>query len=172
MINGLRFQNGQKVPNRVIWIWAHISTTAVFASPRYCTFTIFRRFRRHTFRYVAALNAGIYLRAIKHTVHLNSIVGASDAQVYMLIWTVFAAVEMRDNPALRDIPIMPLLAGVVSEEVLSSTANYTRQFGVRSAMPTAMALKLCPISPYCTAALTPIKGLRGMCVTSFPLRYW
>ncbi len=31
----------------------------------------------------------------------------------MLIWTVFAAVEMRDNPALRDIPVP--LAGVVSE---------------------------------------------------------
>ena len=44
----------------------------------------------------------------------------------------FAAVEMRDNPALRDIPI-------------AIGGNYpARKFGVRSAMPTGMALKLCP----------------------------
>lgn len=79
----------------------------------------------------------------------------------------FAAVEMRDNPALRDIPIA--IGGSRERRGVISTANYpARQFGVRSAMPTAMALKLCPISPYCTAALTPIKRLRGMYVTSFP----
>ena len=51
-------------------------------------------------------------------------------------------VEMRDNPAPR-YPYcywrQPRTTGVIS------TANYpARKFGVRSAMPTGMALKLCP----------------------------
>ncbi|HFZ8994013.1 TPA: DNA polymerase IV [Citrobacter freundii] len=55
----------------------------------------------------------------------------------------FAAVEMRDNPALRDIPLA--IGGSRERRGVISTANYpARQFGVRSAMPTAMAFKLCP----------------------------
>ena len=55
----------------------------------------------------------------------------------------FAAVEMRDNPALRDIPIA--IGGSRVQRGVISTANYpARKYGVRSAMPTAMALKLCP----------------------------
>ena len=55
----------------------------------------------------------------------------------------FAAVEMRDNPALRDIPIA--IGGSRERRGEISTANYpARKFGVRSAMPTGMALKLCP----------------------------
>ncbi|GAB82752.1 DNA polymerase IV [Shimwellia blattae] len=55
----------------------------------------------------------------------------------------FAAVEMRDNPALRDIPLA--IGGSRDRRGVISTANYpARKFGVRSAMPTAMALKLCP----------------------------
>lgn len=69
----------------------------------------------------------------------------------------FAAVEMRDNPALRDIPIA--IGGSRERRGVISTANYpARQFGVRSAMPTAMALSCAPISPYCLAALSPIRG--------------
>ncbi|MEJ4042777.1 DNA polymerase IV [Erwinia sp. SLM-02] len=55
----------------------------------------------------------------------------------------FAAVEMRDDPSLRDIPIA--IGGSRVARGVISTANYpARQYGVRSAMPTAMALKLCP----------------------------
>lgn len=55
----------------------------------------------------------------------------------------FAAVEMRDNPALRDIPIA--IGGSRVQRGVISTANYpARKYGVRSAMPTAMAFKLCP----------------------------
>ncbi len=55
----------------------------------------------------------------------------------------FAAVEMRDDPALRDIPIA--IGGSHERRGVISTANYpARKFGVRSAMPTGMALKLCP----------------------------
>ncbi|QHA86445.1 DNA polymerase IV [Serratia rhizosphaerae] len=55
----------------------------------------------------------------------------------------FAAVEMRDNPSLRDIPLA--IGGSAERRGVISTANYpARRYGVRSAMSTAMALKLCP----------------------------
>ena len=55
----------------------------------------------------------------------------------------YAAVEMRDNPSLRDIPIA--IGGSRERRGVISTANYpARRYGVRSAMPTATALKLCP----------------------------
>ena len=54
----------------------------------------------------------------------------------------YAAVEMRDNPELRDIPIA---VGGQSKRGVLCTANYVaRQYGVRSAMPNVQALKLCP----------------------------
>lgn len=62
----------------------------------------------------------------------------------------YAAVEMRDNPALRDIPIA--IGGSADRRGVISTCNYpARKFGVRSAMATAYALKLCP-------NLTLVKG--------------
>ena len=55
----------------------------------------------------------------------------------------FAAVEMRDNPALCDIPIA--IGGSADRRGVISTANYpARAYGVHSAMSTAMAMKLCP----------------------------
>ncbi|UTW47871.1 DNA polymerase IV [Bacterioplanoides sp. SCSIO 12839] len=55
----------------------------------------------------------------------------------------FAAVEMRDHPEYRDIPIA--IGGDASRRGVISTCNYpAREFGVRSAMATAHALKLCP----------------------------
>jgi DNA polymerase-4 len=54
----------------------------------------------------------------------------------------YAAVEMRDNPEYRDIPIA---VGGQSRRGVLSTANYlARQYGVHSAMPNSQALALCP----------------------------
>lgn len=51
----------------------------------------------------------------------------------------FVAVEMRDNPSLKD---KPCAVGGMS---MISTANYiARKYGVRSAMPGFIAMKLCP----------------------------
>ena len=62
----------------------------------------------------------------------------------------YAAVEMRDNPALRDIPIA--IGGSSDRRGVISTCNYpARKFGVRSAMATAYAMRLCP-------NLTLVKG--------------
>tara|TARA_Y100000590_G_scaffold263893_1_gene296370 strand:- start:225211 stop:226353 length:1143 start_codon:yes stop_codon:yes gene_type:complete len=55
----------------------------------------------------------------------------------------FAAVEMRDNPALRNIPIA--IGGSPTGRGVLSTCNYeARKYGLRSAMSSAQALKLCP----------------------------
>lgn len=55
----------------------------------------------------------------------------------------YAAVEMRDNPTLKDKPIA--VGGAASSRGVIATCNYpARKFGVHSAMPTAQALKLCP----------------------------
>ncbi|AIX50372.1 DNA polymerase IV [Pantoea eucrina] len=55
----------------------------------------------------------------------------------------YAAVEMRDDPSLRDIPIA--IGGNRVQRGVISTANYpARKYGVRSAMPTSTALRLCP----------------------------
>ncbi len=55
----------------------------------------------------------------------------------------FAAVEMRDNPSLRNVPMA--VGGSQDRRGVISTSNYeARKYGVRSAMATAHALKLCP----------------------------
>jgi DNA polymerase-4 len=55
----------------------------------------------------------------------------------------YAAVEMRDNPALRDLPIA--VGGRADQRGVVATCNYeARRYGIHSAMATAQALKLCP----------------------------
>lgn len=55
----------------------------------------------------------------------------------------YAAVEMRDQPHLRDVPLA--IGGAAAKRGVISTCNYVaRRFGVRSAMPTALAQRLCP----------------------------
>lgn len=54
----------------------------------------------------------------------------------------YAAIEMRDFPELANRPIA--VGGDANQRGVISTCNYeARKFGVRSAMPTAKALKLC-----------------------------
>lgn len=55
----------------------------------------------------------------------------------------FAAVEMRDDPSLRNVPMA--IGGDPGRRGVISTCNYlARSFGVRSAMASAQARKLCP----------------------------
>lgn len=55
----------------------------------------------------------------------------------------YAAVEMRDNPSYRGRPLA--VGGHEKQRGVLSTCNYeARKFGIRSAMPTARALQLCP----------------------------
>jgi DNA polymerase-4 len=55
----------------------------------------------------------------------------------------YAAVEMRDNPSLRELPVA--VGGRADERGVIATCNYeARRFGVRSAMATSQALQRCP----------------------------
>ena len=54
----------------------------------------------------------------------------------------FAAVEQRDNPALKGLPV--IVGGNVEGRGVVSTASYeARKFGVHSAMPMAEAHRRC-----------------------------
>ncbi len=53
----------------------------------------------------------------------------------------FAAVEKRDDPSLKD---KPVLVGGSQRGVVSTACYVARRFGPRSAMPMFKALKLCP----------------------------
>lgn len=55
----------------------------------------------------------------------------------------YAAVEMRDDPSLAQVPLA--IGGSAGHRGVVATCNYqAREFGIRSAMPTAQALRLCP----------------------------
>ena len=55
----------------------------------------------------------------------------------------YAAIEMRDHPELRGIPMA--VGGSAERRGVLTTCNYdARAYGVRSAMPTAQAMWLCP----------------------------
>lgn len=54
----------------------------------------------------------------------------------------FAAVEQRDNPALRGVPVV--VGGLGGRGVVSTASYEARRFGVHSAMPMATARRLCP----------------------------
>ena len=55
----------------------------------------------------------------------------------------YAAIEIRDNSQLADLPVA--VGGSATARGVLCTCNYiARKFGVRSAMPTATALNLCP----------------------------
>lgn len=55
----------------------------------------------------------------------------------------FVSIEIRDNPELADKPVA--VGGSRTSRGVLSTSNYiARQYGVRSAMPTSIALRKCP----------------------------
>lgn len=58
----------------------------------------------------------------------------------------FAAVEMLDNPELRGLPV--IVGGQSLRGVVSTCSYEARRYGVHSAMPMALAHKLCPEGVY------------------------
>jgi DNA polymerase-4 len=75
----------------------------------------------------------------------------------------FASVEKRDNPDLRDIPV---IVGGGKRGVVSTACYLARIKGVRSAMPMFEALRLCPeavvVKPRFPAYVEASKAIRAM----------
>jgi DNA polymerase-4 len=75
----------------------------------------------------------------------------------------YASVEKRDNPALRD---QPVIVGGGQRGVVSTCCYIARIKGVRSAMPMFQALKLCPdavvVKPRFSAYIEASRAIRAM----------
>ena len=75
----------------------------------------------------------------------------------------FAAVEKRDNPDLRDVPV---IVGGGKRGVVSTACYLARIKGVRSAMPMFEALRLCPeavvVKPRFSAYVEASRAIRAM----------
>ena len=75
----------------------------------------------------------------------------------------YASVEKRDNPGLRDVP---LIVGGGTRGVVSTCCYIARISGVRSAMPMFQALKLCPnavvVKPRFAAYTEASRAIRSM----------
>lgn len=75
----------------------------------------------------------------------------------------YASVEKRDNPALRD---QPVIVGGGQRGVVSTCCYIARIHGVRSAMPMFQALKLCPqavvVPPRMSAYVDASRAIRAM----------
>ncbi|NXG87869.1 POLK polymerase, partial [Stercorarius parasiticus] len=79
------------------------------------------------------------LQVDKLVIELEQSRNLSNAIVHIDMDAFYAAVEMRDNPELKEKPI-----AVGSMSMLSTSNYHARRFGVRAAMPGFIAKKLCP----------------------------
>jgi len=74
-------------------------------------------------------------RLIRHGELADLVIAHIDCDAF------YATIEKRDNPALRD---QPVLVGGLERGVVAACCYVARRYGVRSAMPMRRALELCP----------------------------
>ena len=71
----------------------------------------------------------------------------------------FASVEQRDNPALRGLPVA--VGGSSGRGVVAAASYEARRFGVRSAMPSITAKRLCPDLQFCKSRFDVYREVSG-----------
>lgn len=71
----------------------------------------------------------------------------------------YAAVEKRDNPSLRNKPV--IVGGAGGRGVVTTACYVARSFGPRSAMPMFKALQLCPEAIVIPTNMTKYKAVSG-----------
>jgi DNA polymerase-4 len=87
--------------------------------------------------------SSFYFLAIRSKIHGVEQATGRRAIIHLDMDCFYAAIEMRDRPSLRGKPVG--VGGARERRGVLTTCNYeARQFGVRSAMPTFMALQRCP----------------------------
>lgn len=79
----------------------------------------------------------------------------------------YAAVEIRDNPALRGKPVV--VGGNRARGVVSSASYAAREYGVHSAQPIATAMRLCPPGIFLPVRMARYKEVSGMIFHIFRL---
>jgi DNA polymerase IV len=74
----------------------------------------------------------------------NALVTAHRTILHVDLDAFFAAVEQRDRPELRGMPVAVGIGGSNDRGVVSAASYEARKFGVHSAMPIRTARRLCP----------------------------
>ncbi len=80
----------------------------------------------------------------------------------------YASVEQRDDPSLRGRPVM--VGGGSNRGVVAAASYEARQFGVRSAMPSARARRLCPAGVFVAPRFERYRGISSRIFDIF--RQW
>ena len=80
--------------------------------------------------------------AVPQHMHADPLVGRARKIVHVDMDAFYASVEQRDNSDLKN---RPVAVGYLAKRGVDATASYeARRFGVRSAMPSTVAMRRCP----------------------------
>lgn len=77
----------------------------------------------------------------------------------------YASIEQRDNPELKEKPV--IIGGKVGRGVVSTASYEAREYGVRSAMPIAEAVRRCPNGIYISPDISKYRSVSAQIMEIF-----